>query len=121
MYTCFYTIIYDDSIKTCKTKPENGVLSGGRSERWWIAQVSRDFRDVMIRDIGIKRLAEGAVSSGLVGQESFELNIEFKAPRVVREFRDAVFEAVGFGNHSLLTLDTEGVGTSDLKLVWVRG
>ena len=39
----------------------------------------------------------------------------------IREFRDVVFEEAGFENDSLLTLKTEGVGTSHLKLTWVRG
>ena len=35
-----------------------------------------------------------------------------------REFRDAVFEDVGFHDNSVLTLKTEGVGTAHLKLIW---
>ena len=38
-----------------------------------------------------------------------------------REFRDVVFEDVGFECNSLLTLKTEGVGTAHLKLILVRG
>ena len=46
---------------------------------------------------------------------------ESAARYIVREFRDVVFEDVGFDSNSLLTLKTEGVGTSHLKLIWVRG
>ena len=45
---------------------------------------------------------------------------KFKA-RFVREFRDVVFKDVEFDNNSLLTLKTEGAGTSHLKLILVRG
>ena len=38
-----------------------------------------------------------------------------------REFRDVVFEDVGFEHNSWLTLNTEGAGTLHLKLIWVRG
>ena len=37
------------------------------------------------------------------------------------EFRDVVFEDVGFEHDSWLTLKTEGVGTSHLKMMRVRG
>ena len=37
-----------------------------------------------------------------------------------RELRDVAFEDLGSETNSLLTLKTEGVGTSHLNLIWVR-
>ena len=47
-----------------------------------------------------------------------QLTVAVISTRAVREFRKVVFEDVGFEHDRLLT---EGVGTSYLKLIWVRG
>ena len=60
-------------------------------------------------------------SSHLQGAEcAKDLGLESPCGQV-REFRDVVFEDVGFGNNRLLTLNNWRCGTSHLKLIWVKG
>ena len=48
-------------------------------------------------------------------------SIIHRQARSAREFRDVVFEAVGFEHIGHWPSTAEGVGTSLLKLRWVRG
>ena len=57
----------------------------------------------------------------VISNSNKHINNHCSTSRTAREFRDVVFEDVGFERKCSLTLKTEGAGTSRLKLIWVRG